>query len=654
MHYYIIIVKKILFSILIFLSFTLLFIKTTSAIDDDYFSENFNDNSLDSNKWELFENGGVVNINSGFLELSSTPFNNFPYIRTRNNPFPIDHDFILEFRIQFPVITAFGVGFLTGFEAPPNEIPYNDLITSRIFTYHADTSKATFWFRYLQQNIFSPLAPIDNNFHIIKVIYQNSVYKYFFDEVKIFETISSFMPRAIYYGSPHNQKVLNSSSPWTSMKLDYIKVIDIATPSATPTPTPTPLPPSKKVVIVPGMTASWNADAILNCKGDNYKGNWKLAFYAEKFYKPLYTVLSDEGYTIKPYYYDWRKNVTSHRDSLSNFIHNFTSSDERINLLGHSMGGLLGRSYLEYVTTQNRLSKFLSIGSPHRGASNSYPVWSGGELWERNLLYKIGMTLAIKECEHYNIQRKTIQKYFPSIQNLLRIDDYLRNNATGQLKNVTTMKAQNNWLPTSGFIPPFYGVTVGSLSGVDQKTLDIIRVKKRSALDATLGNWEDGKPVSKEFSYGGDGTVLTSSSDIPGSIIKHIPQNHTNLIHSADGYEAILSFLNPLSALAQIPKSIEVSPTSALIIIADPAHIEAFSPAGESFSSDEGTLAIYNPKSGNYKLQLKPKSANTRVIIAQFLEDERVLWKEYNLAGSKAMQKSLLFNPLNPQEDALR
>ena len=38
------------------------------------------------------------------------------------------------------------------------------------------------------------------------------------------------------------------------------------TPTLTPTPTPTPVPTSKKVVIVPGLGASWNKDAIMNCK----------------------------------------------------------------------------------------------------------------------------------------------------------------------------------------------------------------------------------------------------------------------------------------------------------------------------------------------------------------------------------------------------
>lgn len=426
----------------------------------------------------------------------------------------------------------------------------------------------------------------------------------------------------------------------------------IATPSATPSPTP--MPTSKKVVIVPGLGASWNKDAIMNCKANDYIGNWRLAFYAEQYYKPLYTVLSDEGFTVSPYYYDWRKKIPSHANALNKFINTNASSNERINLLGHSMGGLLGRAYLESVTNQNRLAKFLSIGSPHRGVSSSYPAWSGGAIWEKDLLRKIAMTLAIKRCDFYENPRKNIQKFLPSIQNFLRIDDYLRSNATGQLKSVTSMKAQNNWLPTNNFTPPFYGVTVGSLTGVDQQTLDIIKVKKRSSIDAALGNWADGKPTSREYSFNGDDTVLAQSSDIPGSIIKHISQGHTDLIHSNDGYEAILQFLDPDTTFKPVSNTLLQKPTSAMIIIADPATAEVVSPDGVTQSSDEGTIAIYNPKSGNYKLKFNPKSSTTKVIIAQFLENERVLWKEYNLTGSKAMQKSLLFDPLNPQEDVLR
>jgi len=50
--------------------------------------------------------------------------------------------------------------------------------------------------------------------------------------------------------------------------IDNVKITSLSptpTLAPTPTPTPTPTPPPTKVVLVPGMGASWNTKAILNC-----------------------------------------------------------------------------------------------------------------------------------------------------------------------------------------------------------------------------------------------------------------------------------------------------------------------------------------------------------------------------------------------------
>ena len=63
------------------------------------------------------------------------------------------------------------------------------------------------------------------------------------------------------------------------------------TPSTTPTPTPTPIPVTK-VFLIPGMGASWNVDALINCKNADYSGDWTLAPYAKNIYNPLSSALN--------------------------------------------------------------------------------------------------------------------------------------------------------------------------------------------------------------------------------------------------------------------------------------------------------------------------------------------------------------------------
>src|SRR3990167_9614716 len=103
-------------------------------------------------------------------------------------------------------------------------------------------------------------------------------------------------------------------------------------------------PEPQPVLVIPGMGASWNADALLNCEDSNYSGGWELAPFAEDIYNPLLQTLGASEHDVIPYYYDWRKDVRDHTSSLSNLVQS-QSTDSYI--VGHSMGGLVGRAYLE-------------------------------------------------------------------------------------------------------------------------------------------------------------------------------------------------------------------------------------------------------------------------------------------------------------------
>ncbi|MBI5465185.1 hypothetical protein HY946_01090, partial [Candidatus Gottesmanbacteria bacterium] len=428
-------------------------------------------------------------------------------------------------------------------------------------------------------------------------------------------------------------------------------IVETLEPSPTPTPSPTPAPtpvPTTKIVMIPGLGASWNADAILNCKLDGYSGDWVLAPYASDIYSPLLNALGDKG---KPFYYDWRKDVRNQSTPLKNFINEQLTDGEKIHLVGHSLGGLVGRAYLGNQNTSSRLDKLLTVGSPHQGAPQSYPAWSGGEIWEDNFIYRIAMNILLRRCVPLRNSRETIQRVIPSIKNLLPIFDYLKDKKTGLLKPVGEMKAKNNWLPTS-FLPPFWGVTVGTLSGNGFPTLKTILVKERSRLDARLGNWADGKPAGKENVNEGDGTILLSSSQLTDAENQTINQNHSGLIASSEGIGRILSFLG-IGVTSALTTSYS-EPKSALIIMGYPSSFWVMDQDGKIVKDKDGMVSLINPKGGKYKFGLLPKSTKALFIIAQFLEDGRVFWKEYNFKYFLPKLGIINFNPTNPQEDALR
>ncbi len=245
-------------------------------------------------------------------------------------------------------------------------------------------------------------------------------------------------------------------------------------PITTPTATPTPAPVTK-AIIIPGFGASWNRDALLECKSENYAEAWTLNDLAEDIYRPIQASLSNNNITPMLFAYDWRKDVRETSRALQQFIEANTLENERVHIIGHSMGGLVARAYLEQTMNNNKVSSLVTVGSPHQGVASAYAAWSGGEIWSNDLLFKIYLSLLMKRCQlkqRIPIAKDAVQQFVPSIRNMLPTYDYLINHQTNQIIPVHTMIDQNNWLPNNAFNAPFYSVSIGSVSGNGFQTLE--------------------------------------------------------------------------------------------------------------------------------------------------------------------------------------
>lgn len=418
------------------------------------------------------------------------------------------------------------------------------------------------------------------------------------------------------------------------------------TPNVSPTP-----PPTTKVLFIPGTGASWNADALLGCKDTGYSGNWELAPFAKGVYSDLLHTLENSGYTVIPYYYDWRKQVTSHNDELGNLIDNSLSGNEKIDLIGHSMGGLVGRSYLQSRTTNSHLDKFIAAGSPFAGAVLAYPGWSAGEILSDDLLFRIGATLLKERCGGVGpAAREALQQHMPFIQNLLPTFDYLEDSATHILKPISSMLAQNNWLPNN-FSTPFFGVKVGTLSGNAQPTIYRLQIKSPTNLDNLLGNWQDGHPTQLLKTNAGDGTVLTSSSSLPHAMNTTIDQTHVGLVNSHEGINKILHFLGPSSAanLALVPTA---GLNSALLIMSDTNDFSV-NINGSQTNSQDKIVSVINPGKLNITFSNDSQTSGN-IIVAQFLINGQNLWKEYPAKGHLKKRVNINFDPNGSSDDILK
>lgn len=106
--------------------------------------------------------------------------------------------------------------------------------------------------------------------------------------------------------------------------------------------------------------------------------------YAELIDELRYNLRSreDEPVPVYPFAYDWRQPLERTESALEVFIDEVIArtkllrhyhranygDDPRVNLVGHSMGGLIIAGYLQRTQKASRIWKVASIGSPFRGA----------------------------------------------------------------------------------------------------------------------------------------------------------------------------------------------------------------------------------------------------------------------------------------------
>ena len=428
------------------------------------------------------------------------------------------------------------------------------------------------------------------------------------------------------------------------------------TPTLPPTPTPTPMV-SKKVVVIPGFGASWNADALFNCKADAYEGPWVLHPLEKTVYPSLYTALSNAGYTPLPFYYDWRPSLGSQNAGLASFISTNTAANETIDIVGHSFGGLVGRAYLTDHPSDSRVDKYLSVGSPHNGITQAYPAWAAGEIHRSNFNYWVYMTTMLRLCQiRYRIDaQEAIHRFIPSTQDILPTFPYLRNDKTNQLKPLGLMQTLNAWLSAHPF-PTNLNVIIGTLAGTGQQTLSTLVTKNPSKNDLQNGKWIDGKVIKNEYSTDGDGTVLLQSAQLPNADNRTIPGTHTSIIDADTGQQEIISFLNGTPAiqsfaLRSMPLTVKKD-AAALLVLSYPAHATLTDPKGEKITDTDGLIAIDNPEKGRYNISVSPKKfGQTKIVIAQFYENGTYFWKEYSHWLPLQKHMKFFIDPNKPSDD---
>jgi len=89
-------------------------------------------------------------------------------------------------------------------------------------------------------------------------------------------------------------------------------------------------------------------------------------------YDPSKSLDEQRDANLFPFPYDWRKPINEIADDLNKFINEKISDGTKINIIAHSMGGLVTKAYLYKYGSNQNIEKFIMVGTPNLGSPAMY------------------------------------------------------------------------------------------------------------------------------------------------------------------------------------------------------------------------------------------------------------------------------------------
>ena len=233
-----------------------------------------------------------------------------------------------------------------------------------------------------------------------------------------------------------------------------------------------PLPSSgtkkRPVILIPGIMGSTHRGVAV-ASAPYLKGNYPdkdLVIHHSTLtgWDNLQSGLEDDGYTVIPCPWDWR---SESKESMKKNVETFLipaidnarqySSDGKVDIVAHSMGGLLARAYIQSDLYRNDVEKLALVAVPNLGSANPYFLWEGGDtrttekvldddLYEKTIQKLWQETYSKKNWKSCNAIKikEFLDDYGPSVLQLMFTDNFLKKNDA--YYSVAATGNVNSWL----------------------------------------------------------------------------------------------------------------------------------------------------------------------------------------------------------------
>lgn len=174
------------------------------------FHEDFNGAALDLSKWNI-QGAGTISVSGGFSTQSAECSQQFPYVTTVTNPFPVSGDFLIRVGFSYPSPQGGGNGFgaTTGFQLGLPGTGYwvwQDYCCGGL--------------RAVCGDLVVPIAPAgDTSYRVYEWRYIGGVYSLYVDNVFMASDESAFRPEGFFFGHPPF-----TFCPWTTQQIDFVHI----------------------------------------------------------------------------------------------------------------------------------------------------------------------------------------------------------------------------------------------------------------------------------------------------------------------------------------------------------------------------------------------------------------------------------------------
>lgn len=345
------------------------------------------------------------------------------------------------------------------------------------------------------------------------------------------------------------------------------------------------------LVFLPGLGGGWCRDKILfNKPCDKWVMN-PINHGYDNFFESLKGAGLVENKDFYKFPYDWTQGIDQTAGQLRDFINSTVLLDKppgtKVKLVGHCMGGLVIRGYLQKYYGDQKAERLVLVDTPNKGTPQFYGAWEGGEIWVKDPLESFMANLLLKVTSiGYLTSAEAIRDKMPSALQMLPTFDFLEKTVhkVDPPIPVDSMKVRNLWLKDLGQRIDGEQSSLKSylrlLAGNNHDTLEWIEVVDRSWLEKALGLWEDGRPINKYPTSEGDGTVLKKSVDLGGVPLNMIDQSHGDSFKTSGGLKEVFNLLD-VNVSPKLGFLVDFK-SGTLFLIASPARLRITNKDGQS------------------------------------------------------------------------